>query len=83
MMQFLFHPEKNVKAKLFLASLRFCDFLSWAKANLWPGSKGVPGKKHRREKNSIRRSPRASAERGGSIGRPGRALLQGNNQVVG
>jgi len=48
----------------------FYDSLSCQKAILWPGSKGVARKKHRREKNSIRRSPRASAERGGPVGDP-------------
>jgi hypothetical protein len=43
----------------------FCE-----KVSLWPGSKGIAREKHRREKKSIRRSPRASAERGGPIGRP-------------
>jgi hypothetical protein len=37
---------------------------------LWPGRKGVARKKHRREKKSIRRSHRASAEWGRAIGRP-------------
>jgi len=42
--------------------LHFYDSLFCQKAGLWPGSKGVPRKKHRREKKFIRRSPRASAE---------------------
>jgi hypothetical protein len=42
----------------------------WVKVRLWPGSKGITRKKHRREKNSLRRSPHASAEDGGRIGPP-------------
>jgi len=50
--------------------LHFCDFLFCCKTSLWSGSKGVARKKHRREKNSIQRSPRASAESGGPAGDP-------------
>jgi murein DD-endopeptidase MepM/ murein hydrolase activator NlpD len=51
---------------------------------LRPGNKGVARKKHRREKNSARRSCRASAEWGGPIGRPagGRPYI-GISQVLG
>jgi hypothetical protein len=40
-----------------LVPLHFWDSLSCGKASLWPGNKGVARKKHRREKNSPRRSP--------------------------
>ena len=53
-----------------LAPLHFCDCLFCGKTSLWPGSKGVVRKKHRREKNCSRRPRRVSAERGGPIGRP-------------
>ena len=51
-----------VNVFLTLAHLRFCDSFSCQKASLWPGSKGVARKKHRRERKSTRRSPRASAD---------------------
>jgi len=40
------------------------------KPSLWPGSKSMARKKHRRGKNSARRSCLASAEWGGPPGRP-------------
>jgi hypothetical protein len=52
----------RVKDEKGLAHLHFCDSFFFSKASLWPGRKGVARKKHRREKNSIGRSPRASAE---------------------
>jgi hypothetical protein len=61
---------RNIGRWNVLAHLHFFDSLSWVKVSLWLGSKGVARKKHRLEKNSIRRSPRASAEGGGPIGRP-------------
>jgi hypothetical protein len=43
--------------KRFFRLAHFCGCLSCGKASLWPGSRGVARKKHRREKNSTRRSP--------------------------
>ncbi len=58
------------QGNLGLAPLRFYSLFFYGKPSLWPGSKAVMRKKHRREKNSSRRSNRFSAERGGPIGRP-------------
>jgi hypothetical protein len=52
------------------AHLQLNDSFFCSKASLWPGSKGVARKKQRWEKNSARRSCRASAEWGGPLGRP-------------
>jgi hypothetical protein len=56
--------------KFILAPLPFDESLPREKVSLWPGSKGIARKKHRREKNSTRRFPRTSAERGGPSGHP-------------
>jgi hypothetical protein len=53
-----------------LAPFTFAIFFFRARGNLWTGDKGGARQKHRREKNSNRRSPRASAGRGGPIGHP-------------
>jgi hypothetical protein len=53
-----------------LAHLHLCDSFFCQKASLWPGSKGVARKKHRREKKSNQRSYRTSAKCGGPIGLP-------------
>jgi hypothetical protein len=37
--------------------IHFCDRLFCEKASLWPGGKSVARKKHRREKNKLRRFP--------------------------
>jgi hypothetical protein len=53
------------------------------KPSLWPGSPafgGIAQKKHRREKNSIRRSSLASAEWGGPLGRPAGRPYIGKSQ---
>jgi len=52
------------------AHLHFEESFFYSKPSLWPGSKGVARKKHRRGKNSARRSCLASAEWGGPLGRP-------------
>jgi len=69
--------EKSSLQKL--ARLYFFGFLSYEKVSLWPGSKGVARKKHRREKNSNRRSDRVSSKRGGPTGRP----YDGTTMVLG
>ena len=61
---------KRILCLLMGAHLHFGDSLFSGKAGLWPGCKGVARKKHRRERNFIRRPRRVSAERGGPIGRP-------------
>jgi hypothetical protein len=69
-------PDPNVDGKKEMCKenspcpLHFYGSLFWQKAILWPGSRGVARKKHRREKYSIRRSPPASSERGGPVGDP-------------
>ena len=63
-------PPHKVNGESFLAHIHFSDSFFCSKANLWPGNKGIPCKKHRREKNSARRTRRASAEWGGPLGRP-------------
>jgi hypothetical protein len=52
-----------------LAHLHFEESFFCFQPSLWPGSKGVARKKHRRAKNSNRRSFLASAEWGGPLGR--------------
>jgi len=64
------------------APLHFCDCLFCEKASLWPGSKAVARKKHRREKNCRRRSNRVSAEGGGPIGRPAGRPYNGITQFL-
>jgi hypothetical protein len=64
-----FFVKKKIFSRLpsLLRSLLRSHFL--LKASLWPGSKDVVRKKHRRERKATRRSIRVFAECGGHIGR--------------
>jgi hypothetical protein len=65
--------NRQVKTLISLAHLHFEESFFCFQPSLWPGSPafgGIARKKHRRAKNSIRRSCLASAGWGGPIGRP-------------
>ena len=72
-----------IKGKELLAHLHFGDCLFCEKASLWPGSKGVARKKHRREKNSLGKSPPCFRRMGRAHRAPSLAPLHRNNPVLG